>query len=212
MRRHRRPTLLPATLPALHPLDRLRWLVEMANTTPEDVLTASPRALAVAVYELRRYIFDSEPTGHPELQKAGAARCLNEALAVVRRLVAGVADHRLEVFDFDKGQAVLDAREEGYLPVVYLDVLLVDRLLHLALEDVRSHFAVARIRRCPEAACERRLYYARRLDQEYCSRACSNRGTARAAYYKNKPKAKPRAAPGKPSSPTQPKPDRRSPR
>src|SRR5262249_34157935 len=85
---------------------------------------------------------------------------------------------------------------EGYLPVVYLDVPLSDRLLHLALEDVRSYFAVARIRRCPEPACGRRLYYARRLDQEYCSRACSNRASARTAYDKKNTEAKTRAFPG----------------
>src|SRR5262245_59390654 len=121
MTRQRRLPLLPPTLPPLGHLDRLRWLVEMANTTPEDVLTASREALAVAVHELRRYIFDSEPTSHPEFKKAGAARRLNEALAAVRRLMAAVADHRFEEFEFGKGRAALDARTEGYLPVVYLD-------------------------------------------------------------------------------------------
>src|SRR5262249_47951395 len=72
----------------------------------------------------------------------------------------------------------------GYMPVVYLDVSLADRLLHLALEDVRSILAVGRIGRCHEASC-RRFFYAERLHQTFCSRACASRASVR-AYQKRK--------------------------
>jgi len=212
MARRKRLPVLPFPLSPLTTGERLDWLLDMANTTPTDVLTASPQALRQAVFNLRRYIFDTEPTSHPNLNRTDVAGALNEIFDVPRRVLATVADHERVVFSFSEGHAGLDAREEGYLPVVYLDVPLADMVLHLALEDVRNHFLIARIRRCPELACRHRLYFAGRLDQKYCSRACSNRASARTAYYKNNPEAKPRAVPGKPSSPTQPKSDRRFPR
>ena len=201
MTRQKRLPVPPPRLPRLSRLDRLRWLVEIANTTSEEVevAAADPRKLGVAVRELRRYIFDDEPTGYPELSEKGAARHLNQAFAVVRRIVATVADRELEVFPFGKGQLTLDARKGGYQPVVYLKVPLRDRLLHLALEDVRSDSAVSRIRRCPELACEHRLYFSTRTDQRYCSRACSSRGSSRDVYYKKNPKAKRRPAGPTPS-------------
>src|SRR5262245_44773693 len=132
MARRKRLPVLPFPLSPLTVGERRDWLLDMANTTPTDVLTARPQALRQAIFNLRRYIFDTEPTSCPDLNRTDVAGVLNEIFDVPRRVLATVADHERVVFSFREGRAALDAREEGYLPVVYLDVPLADMVLHLA--------------------------------------------------------------------------------
>jgi hypothetical protein len=177
--------------------ERLKLLVWMAGAADADKSKISPQDRRHCIADLYSYLGD-EGEADPTLRKASAGgfAVLTPAFKVAQRVLAAIADRR-EV-EFKAGpprpRMRLDGRQRP--PIVYNDNknTLPEKVLMLALEDVRVILKVARVKRCKDTAgCDEpggRLFYQRRTDQEYCSRKCAARVAVRAHEARRKKAAK----------------------
>jgi hypothetical protein len=83
---------------------------------------------------------------------------------------------------YSSGNVILDEGRlgtEGGRALSYRDASLTDAALRVALDDMYENVeASLRIRRCDEPDC-RRIFFAARRGQSYCSHSCANRTASR---------------------------------
>lgn len=171
-----------------HGEERLRFLVWLAQIADFDKSRLKPGDLVNTIHDLRRYIGDEKET-EPTLKRAARDfSVLQPVLSSVKKAIETVADKTVAEFPAGKRpRARLDARGEGQPQLYYVNATLLDGVLPLVIDDLRSWTRVGegRIRRCKAKDCLR-LFYAGRIDQEFCSRRCAARTGVRAGRARRK--------------------------
>jgi hypothetical protein len=177
----------------LHGEERLRFLVWLAQIADYDKSKLKPGDLVNTIHDLRRYVDDEKETEHTLKRAERDFSVLQTVLSSVKKAVETVADKSVALFPAGKRPPVrLDARGDGQPRQYYgQSGELLDVVLPHVFEDLRSWSPVGegRIRRCKDKGC-RKLFYAGRRDQEFCSRGCAARTGVRVARAQRKKAAK----------------------
>jgi hypothetical protein len=150
--------------------EAVEFLVALARIDLERLKSGPPGDLPNLLYGLRRYL-DVEAGGRmdSELRKtAKKAELLGPVIQRAREIVESVAERRRGTFRFGEGKIVLDATKAR--PVCFFAQSLADGLLLSAVDDLDSEQA-SRISKCEEC---RKIFYAGRKGQRYCTQACAN--------------------------------------
>ena len=160
-------------------LQALRWLVEFGRTDLKALAAGRPGDLPNLFYDLRRWLEleEDEPLNRivRRLEKEPAA--MQSIIDELRNLLEAIADRQRFKIEYKAGSVILDAARlgaDGPRALSYRDANLRDAVLRVALDDIYESFRdAALIRRCHNAEC-RKLFFAARKNQIYCSHACAN--------------------------------------
>lgn len=156
--------------------ESIRWLLSFSKSTEDTLSNGRPGDLLNLLFDLRRYLQVEPDDDKVERELTKAEReplALLPTVAIVRKLLAQVAERGFFRHRYERGVLVLDASK---LPsenaLSYHDASLTDAVVQVAVDDLSDSVAL-RVKRCANEACGE-VFFAERRSQIYCRHRCAN--------------------------------------